>query len=57
MATAFALAALIILNLVRVEYILLLSFVTGLGQAFGGPAYQALIPSLVQNKTCRTPSR
>ncbi len=50
MGTAFALVALILLNLVRVEYILLLSFVTGLGQAFGGPAYQALIPSLVQKK-------
>ena len=50
MGTAFALAALILLNLVRVEYILLLSFITGLGQAFGGPAYQALIPSLVQKK-------
>jgi MFS family permease len=50
MATAFTLAALIYLNLVRVEYILLLSFITGLGQAFGGPAYQALIPSLVQKK-------
>jgi MFS family permease len=50
MATAFTLAALIVLNVVRVEYILLLSFITGLGQAFGGPAYQALIPSLVQKK-------
>jgi MFS family permease len=50
MATAFALAALIVLNHVRVEYILLLSFITGLGQAFGGPAYQALIPSLIQKK-------
>jgi MFS family permease len=50
MATAFTLATLIYLNLVRVEYILALSFVAGLGQAFGGPAYQALIPSLVQKK-------
>src|SRR5436190_10054620 len=50
MATAFTLAGLILLNVVRVEYILLLSFITGLGQAFGGPAYQALIPSLVQKK-------
>ena len=50
MATAFTLAALIYFNLVRVEYILMLSFVAGLGQAFGGPAYQALIPSLVQKK-------
>ena len=50
MTTAFTLAALIYLDLVRVQYILLLSFITGLGQAFGGPAYQALIPSLVQKK-------
>jgi MFS family permease len=50
MGTAFTLATLIYLNLVRVEFILMLSFVAGLGQAFGGPAYQALIPSLVQKK-------
>jgi MFS family permease len=50
MATAFTLATLIYLDLVRVQYILLLSFVAGLGQAFGGPAYQALIPSLVAKK-------
>src|SRR5262249_16089657 len=31
-------------------HILLLSFLTGLAQSFGGPAYQALIPSLVDNK-------
>jgi MFS family permease len=48
MGTAFTLTTLILLHQVRVEYILLLSFVTGLGQAFGGPAYQALIPSLVE---------
>lgn len=50
MATAFTLTGLIWFNLVRVEYILLLSFIAGLGQAFGGPAYQALIPSLVEKK-------
>jgi MFS family permease len=50
MTTAFTLTALIWFNVVRVEYILLLSFVAGLGQAFGGPAYQALIPSLVEKK-------
>lgn len=50
MVTAFVLATLIYLDQVRVEYILLLSFVAGLGQAFGGPAYQALIPSLVAKK-------
>jgi len=50
MATAFSLVALIWLNQLRVEYILLLSFLAGVGQAFGGPAYQALIPSLVEKK-------
>jgi MFS family permease len=50
MTTAFTLTALIVFNVVRIEYILLLSFVAGLGQAFGGPAYQALIPSLVEKK-------
>jgi MFS family permease len=50
MSTAFTLTALIYFHRVRVEYILLLSFVAGLGQAFGGPAYQALIPSLVEKK-------
>jgi MFS family permease len=50
MTSAFTLVALILLNAARVEYILLLSFVAGLGQAFGGPAYQALIPSLVEKK-------
>jgi len=50
MSTAFILAALIFFGVVRVQYVLLLSFVAGLGQAFGGPAYQALIPSLVQKK-------
>jgi len=47
---AFSLVALIWLNQLKVEYILLLSFLAGLGQAFGGPAYQALIPSLVEKR-------
>jgi MFS family permease len=47
---AFALAALVFTGTVRVEYVFLLSFITGCGQAFGGPAYQALIPSLVPRK-------
>jgi MFS family permease len=50
MATAFTLTAIIVMDAVRVEYILLLSLVAGIGQAFGGPAYQALIPSLVEKK-------
>ncbi len=47
MSCAFLLTALIILDVVKVWHILALSFTVGLAQAFGGPAYQALIPSLV----------
>jgi MFS family permease len=50
MTTATVLALLVFLNVVTIWHILVLSFVTGLAQAFGGPAYQALIPSLVDNK-------
>ena len=50
MTTAFVLAALVYWGVVRVQHILILSFAAGLGQAFGGPAYQALIPSLVEKK-------
>jgi predicted MFS family arabinose efflux permease len=35
---------------VRVWHILCLSFVSGFAQAFGGPAYQALIPTLVEKE-------
>jgi MFS family permease len=48
MATAFTLAALVWVGHVRIYHVLLLSAVTGFAQAFGGPAYQSLIPSLVQ---------
>jgi MFS family permease len=48
MACAFLLAALIGFGVVQVWHILGLSFVVGLAQAFGGPAYQALIPMLVK---------
>jgi predicted MFS family arabinose efflux permease len=37
-------------NVVEIWHILALSFITGLAQAFGGPAYQSLIPSLVDKK-------
>jgi MFS family permease len=47
MAAAFTLAALVYWDLVHVWHVLALSVVTGLGQAFGGPAYQSLLPSLV----------
>lgn len=50
MATAFTLAALVLADQVRIWHILALSFTTGLAQAFGGPAYQALVPSLVERK-------
>jgi MFS family permease len=48
MASAFVLAALVYWEAVRVWHILTLSFVTGVAQAFGGPAYQSLIPSLIK---------
>ncbi len=50
MATAFTLAALVYFNVVHIWQILTLSFITGFAQAFGGPAYQSLIPSLVDKK-------
>src|SRR5579872_2838667 len=45
MATAATLGLLVFFDVVRIWQILLLSFITGLAQSFGGPAYQALIPS------------
>ena len=50
MATATTLALLVYFDLVTITYILILSFTTGLAQAFGGPAYQSLVPSLVDKK-------
>ena len=50
MGCAFLLTTLIVLHVVRVWHILCCSFVTGLAQAFGGPAYQALIPTLVDKE-------
>jgi len=48
MATAGLLTILVTTDLVHVWHILCLSFISGLAQAFGGPAYQALIPTLVE---------
>lgn len=50
MAAAFVLTALVITGYVRVWHIWCLSFTVGLAQSFGGPAYSALIPSLVEKK-------
>lgn len=47
MISAFVLAALFFTHNVRIWEILSLSFVVGLGQSFGGPAYSALLPTLV----------
>jgi MFS family permease len=50
MATSGTLAVLMYFHVVQIWQILLLSFVTGFAQSFGGPAYQSLIPSLVDKK-------
>jgi predicted MFS family arabinose efflux permease len=50
MATATILTILVATGLVHVWHILCLSFISGLAQAFGGPAYQALIPTLVEKE-------
>jgi predicted MFS family arabinose efflux permease len=47
MTTALILAALTFAHVERVWHILILSFIVGSAQSFGGPAYSALIPSLV----------
>jgi predicted MFS family arabinose efflux permease len=47
MTCAFLLAFLFFTHVVQVWHILALSFVVGLGQSFGGPAYSALLPALV----------
>ena len=50
MACAFTLTALVVLGVVRVWHIWCLSFVVGVAQSFGGPAYLALVPSLVNRE-------
>ena len=50
MCCAFVLATLFYLHLVHVWHILSLSFIVGLAQSFGGPAYSALIPTLVKSE-------
>ncbi len=50
MASAFALAALVFGGKVHIYHVLALSFMSGCAQAFGGPAYQSLIPSLVRKE-------
>jgi MFS family permease len=50
MSTAFALAALVYFDVVRIWHVLVLSAVTGTAQAFGGPAHQSLMPLLIDKK-------
>ncbi|MGA3027615.1 MAG: MFS transporter [Bryobacteraceae bacterium] len=50
MTCAFTLAAVYAMGYIEVWQILTLSFVVGLAQSFGGPAYSALIPSLVKSE-------
>ncbi|HYB95684.1 MAG TPA: MFS transporter [Vicinamibacterales bacterium] len=47
MTVAFVLAGLIFAGLIQIWMVIALSFVAGCAQAFGGPAYQSLIPTLV----------
>ena len=47
MTCAFVLAALFFTRTVTIWEILSLSFLVGVGQSFGGPAYSALLPTLV----------
>lgn len=50
MSCAVVLAVLVYLKLVQVWQILLLSFISGSAQAFGAPASQALVPTLVEKE-------
>jgi predicted MFS family arabinose efflux permease len=50
MASATILTVLVTMGIVHIWEILCLSFVSGFAQAFGGPAYSALIPTLVDRE-------
>ncbi len=50
MICAFTLTALVLAGVVRVWHIWCLSFTVGIAQSFGGPAYSALIPTLVDKE-------
>lgn len=50
MSSAATLAVLYASGYLEIWHILCLSFTSGLAQAFGGPAYQAIVPALVKQK-------
>ena len=47
MATALTMAALVYTNQIHIWHVLTLSMIAGVVQAFGGPAHQSLLPTLV----------
>jgi MFS family permease len=50
MSCAFVLTFLVGFHVVKVWHLLVSSFISGLAQSFGGPAYAALIPTLVKKE-------
>ncbi|PWU02235.1 MAG: MFS transporter [Terriglobia bacterium] len=50
MVSAFTLMLLLYFHVVKIWHILCLSFISGTAQSFGGPAYSALIPTLVKKE-------
>jgi MFS family permease len=50
LSSAFLLAGLIYTHHIQVWMILVLALVVGVAQSFGGPAYQALVPTLVDKE-------
>lgn len=50
LTNAFLLAGLVYFHRVHIWEIFALSFLTGLAQSFGGPAYQSLVPTLVEKE-------
>ncbi len=50
MSVAFVLVVLVYFDLIAIWHVLALAIVTGIAQAFGGPAYQSLLPMLVEKE-------
>src|SRR6201999_470688 len=50
MFSALTLAGLIVTHTIQIWHLLVSSFVVGTAQSFGGPAYSALVPSLVEKE-------
>jgi len=50
MSTALTLTALVYTGHIRIWHVLTLSIITGVAQAFGGPAHHSLMPSLVDKE-------